>query len=641
FASAEALDDRLHLQELLLRVLLVLGSGDYALGARAQAREELAHVRVLSGLGEQADVAVRVVVDLLQRGVNRVDALSNLLPLAMQLRLEVRDLADRVLVQQVLEALLEAREVVGAELLEHRAIFVRGLYAHVHFAGLDRPVVLVAAHRIDDPLEQALELLGLRIDPGLQPIPHVALAVVARFDGKAMLAERVGAHRFELREEVRLRLLRRRVEQDPRIGELGLPGLALRDGLAALVARALELRAYLGEAFLERAELRLQRAEHVGRGLELVPLRGQSLDLDRQRPPVELAKVGEHHELAQCAAPLAEAALLLADLCDTRVPDLHPPREVRRLLRERRDLRLVAPAEHVARAVVERVPIVLLVAIALGFDLPGARYGFALAAILLEARAARGVEAARELALEPAVELGIGPDRDLAHERVRAELRQRAVAPVEHTVVDEPAAQMRAIDPRRDGGVVLVRHEQRQTEIVQQALDRAFPVALVVAHLEQLAGERQRVGGQPERLAEPLAKREHRGRNVRPPKAQRRELRLERFALLLQRAHRHLLLGEPVLDFRLPLLERFERALGFASVRGESGRIARLVHAELTCEPGVKLRAPVPLGLPLLELRDLGFQLLDAVAAVVADRAADGLALGGERALRVRMLVRT
>src|SRR5690606_18360970 len=56
--------------------------------------------------------------------------------------------------------------------------------------------------------------------------------------------------------------------------------------------------------------------------------------------------------------------------------------------------------------------------------------------------------------------------------------------------------------------------------------------------------------------------------------------------------------------------------------------------------PGVKLRAPAALGLTLLELRNLGFQLLDAVAAVVADRAANGLALGGERALRVRMLVR-
>src|SRR5690606_28403613 len=429
FASAEALDDRLHLQELLLRVLLVLGSGDYALGARAQAREELAHVRVLSGLGEQADVAVRVVVDLLQRGVNRVDALSNLLPLAMQLRLEVRDLADRVLVQQVLEALLEARQVVDAELLEHRTIFVRGLYAHVHFAGLDRPVVLVAAHRIDDPLEQALELLGLRIDPGLQPIPHVALAVVARFDGQAVLAERVGAHRFEPRKEVRLRLLRRRVEQDPRIGELGLPGLALRDGLDALVASALELRADLGEPFLERAELRLQRAEHVGRGLERVPLRRETLDLDRQRPPVELAEIGEHHELIQRAFAVSETSVLLADLCNARLARLHPPREVRNLLRERRDLRLVAPAEHVARAVVERVPVVLLVTVPLGLDLPGARDRLALAAKLLEARAARVVELPRELPLEPAVELGIGPDRDLAHERVRTELRQRTVPP--------------------------------------------------------------------------------------------------------------------------------------------------------------------------------------------------------------------
>src|SRR5690606_15476687 len=340
------------------------------------------------------------------------------------------------------------------------------------------------------------------------------------------------------------------------------------------------------------------------------------------------------------AAPLAEAALLLADLCDTRVPGLHPPCKVRRWLRERRDLRLVAPAEHVARAIVERVPVVLLVAIALGLDLSGASTGLALAAKLLEPPAARPVEAARALALEPAVDLGVRPDRDLAHERVRAELRQRAVAPVEHTVVDEPATQMRAIHPCRDGGVVLVRHEQRQTELVQQALDRAFPVALVVAHLEQLARERQRVVGEPELGAEPLAKREHRGRDVRPPKAQRRELRLERFALHRERAHRHVLLGEPVLDLRLALLERFERALGFASVRGESGRIARLVHAELTCEPGVKLRAPAALGLPLLELRNLGLELLDAVAAVVADRAANGLALGGERALRVRMLVR-
>src|SRR5690606_758862 len=128
------------------------------------------------------------------------------------------------------------------------------------------------------------------------------------------------------------------------------------------------------------AELRLQRAEHVGRGLERVPHRRETLDLDRQRPPVELPEVGKHHELIQRAFAVAEASVLLTDLRNARLARLNPPREVRRLLRERRDLRLVAPAEHVARAVVERVPVVLLVAVALGLDLPGARNGFALAA---------------------------------------------------------------------------------------------------------------------------------------------------------------------------------------------------------------------------------------------------------------------
>src|SRR5690606_12058040 len=427
-------------------------------------------------------------------------------------------------------------------------------------------------------------------------------------------------------------------EQRAGVGELVFRSLAFRLGFAALVASVLELGIDVGEPFLERAELRLQRTEHVGRGLERLPLRRETLDLDRQRPPVELAEIGEHHQLIQRAFALSETSVLLADLGNARLARLHPPREVRNLLRERRDLRLVAPAEHVARAVVERVPVVLLVTVPLGLDLPGARDRLALAAKLLEARAARVVELPRELPLEPAVELGIGPDRDLAHERVRTELRQRTVPPIEHAIVDEPAAQMRAVHPRRNGGVVLVRHEQRQTEIVQQALDRALPVALAVAHLEQLAGERQRIVREPERLTEPLAKRKHRGRDVRPPKAQRRELRIERVALLGERAHRHLLLGEPVLDLSLTLLQRFERSLCLASVGGEGSRVTRLGHAELTREPGVDFRAPAPLGLPLLELRDLGLQLLDAVAAVLADRPTDRLALGGERTLRVRTL---
>src|SRR5690606_6318434 len=123
--------------------------------------------------------------------------------------------------------------------------------------------------------------------------------------------------------------------------------------------------------------------------------------------------VGERDELPQRAVTLAETRVLLANLGDARAARVHAAHEVRDLLRDRGNLRLVAPAEHVACAVVERMPVVLLVAIAVRLDLSRARDRLALAAKLLEARAARVVEAARELALEPRVELRIRPDRDL------------------------------------------------------------------------------------------------------------------------------------------------------------------------------------------------------------------------------------
>jgi hypothetical protein len=53
---------------------------------------------------------------------------------------------------------------------------------------------------------------------------------------------------------------------------------------------------------------------------------------------------------------------------------------------------------------------------------------------------------------------------------------------------------MRGVHPTRNGRVVLVRHQQRQREAVQQALGRAFPGALLLAYLDQLAGEWQLVG---------------------------------------------------------------------------------------------------------------------------------------------------
>ena len=54
----------LHLQELRLRVLLVVGTGQRALGARSQILLEIAHLGVGRGFGLQRDVAAGVVVDV-------------------------------------------------------------------------------------------------------------------------------------------------------------------------------------------------------------------------------------------------------------------------------------------------------------------------------------------------------------------------------------------------------------------------------------------------------------------------------------------------------------------------------------------------------------------------------------------------
>ena len=68
--------------------------------------------------------------------------------------------------------------------------------------------------------------------------------------------------------------------------------------------------------------------------------------------------------------------------------------------------------------------------------------------------------------------------------------------------IDQAPAQMGAIHPFATARVVRVGHQQRQAEIAQQPLGRAFPVALVVAHLDQLAGEGHVVLAQVERRAQ-------------------------------------------------------------------------------------------------------------------------------------------
>ena len=79
---------------------------------------------------------------------------------------------------------------------------------------------------------------------------------------------------------------------------------------------------------------------------------------------------------------------------------------------------------------------------------------------------------------------------------------RRLQAPLTDPEVDQPLAQVGLFDPLRDLGVARVGHQQRQAEVVQQALGDAFPVALVFAHLQQFADEGQRGLVQLQRTAE-------------------------------------------------------------------------------------------------------------------------------------------
>lgn len=107
-SATEALDDSLDLQELRLGVLLVHDAGERPFGAGAQLLLEVADVGIRRMFREQLDVAPGVVIDRVQRAVDGVDAFADGLALTIELGLKIGDLADSILVEQQLEASLEA-----------------------------------------------------------------------------------------------------------------------------------------------------------------------------------------------------------------------------------------------------------------------------------------------------------------------------------------------------------------------------------------------------------------------------------------------------------------------------------------------------------------------------------------------------
>jgi hypothetical protein len=231
-----------------------------AFGAGAQLGLEVADVGIGRRLRFERDVAAGVVVDLRQRGVDARDALADRLAPHCQLGVEVGHLADGVLVEQFLEARLEARQVVGLQLVEHVAVFEDRFDAGIDLGGVELELLLVGDHRLDDPVAQQVELACFGIHPRLQPDAGLLLAVFARFNAELMLAECLAAHRVEALE---VRRLRRHL----RIKQQRLRLLAQRAGVALPL---LDSRALVA-LFLELRFQRLQRGDDFAQPLAELP----------------------------------------------------------------------------------------------------------------------------------------------------------------------------------------------------------------------------------------------------------------------------------------------------------------------------------------------------------------------------------
>ncbi len=479
-ASAEAVDDGSHLQELGLGVGRVVGAGQRALGAGAQRGLEVADLGVGIDLRLQHDVAARVVVDLRQRLVDARDAVADGFAFASELGVELRDLVDRVDVEQLLETALEARQIVGTQTLEHAAVLGQGLQAGIDLGGVELVGVLESRHRLDDALGSALQALALGVDLRLQLLAQRALAALAGLHRQRLPALVLLAQRLD---PARHRVVHRHGDT------AGLFGHRLSRLLARLqpteIARQRVERLITGPT-RRTGELELARelAQRVARRLQPRMLVAQPRHGGGAGAPVDGGPVAEGRERGQrleLAPQRSDLALGLGD-DGPGVGDLALEGAALRL--QCGELGLVAPAEHVAAAVVQAVAVVLLVALARRLDLAGAGERARLAPELFGAVATGQVEALRELALEPVVQRRVGAQGQLVQQRLRIRLGHVGAPWRSAPEVHQPRAQRGAVDPRRHIGVVRIGHQQRQPEAVQHALGRPFPSQRVLAHLD-------------------------------------------------------------------------------------------------------------------------------------------------------------
>jgi hypothetical protein len=103
--------------------------------------------------------------------------------------MEMRHLADGVLVEQFLEAGLKTRQVIRRQFVEQRAVVAGRFHGHINLLRFQRVAGAEAAHGVDDFVAQAFDATLVGVYRLLQTVAHVAFAVVAGFDGQCVFAQ--------------------------------------------------------------------------------------------------------------------------------------------------------------------------------------------------------------------------------------------------------------------------------------------------------------------------------------------------------------------------------------------------------------------------------------------------------------------
>ena len=198
--------------------------------------------------------------------------------------------------------------------------------------------------------------------------------------------------------------------------------------------------------------------------------------------------------------------------------------------------------------------------------------------------------------------------------------RQLASAWWADVEIHQAAAQVVAVHPFGHGLVVRVGHQQGEAEPAQQALGGALPVALILAHLQQLAGEGHSVHIDAERAAQRGADLDLAVVDVAAPALEAVDLGTQRVVLELALAQGDGVLGECVLQLGVVVARVLAAGGEVQALGGEGLAVGGGGSVEHCGELGVAARLGQARVAHLRELADLGSETLEAVAAVGVDR---------------------